>query len=52
MHIEKNVCDNLFGILLADPHKSKDTDNARCDLAKLGIKHELHLYKDNNKLMQ
>ena len=52
MHIEKNVCDSLLGTLLADPHKSKDTDNARRDLAKLGIRHELHLYEDGNKLMK
>ncbi|KAL5579288.1 hypothetical protein UlMin_011730 [Ulmus minor] len=52
MHIEKNVCDSLLGTLLADPHKSKDTDSARCDLAKLGIRHELHLFEDGNKLMK
>ena len=52
MHIEKNVCNSLLGTLLADPHKSKDTDNARRDLAKLGIRHELHLYEDGNKLMK
>ena len=52
MHIEKNVCDSLLGTLLADPHKSKDTDNARHDLVKLGIRHELHLYEDDNKLMK
>ncbi|KAL5544976.1 hypothetical protein UlMin_008760 [Ulmus minor] len=52
MHIEKNVCDSLLGTLLTDPHKSKDTDNARRDLAKLGIRHELHLFEDGNKLMK
>ena len=52
MHIEKNVCDSLLGTLLRDPHKSKDTDNARCDLEKLGIRCELHLYEDDNKLMK
>ncbi|KAL5579308.1 hypothetical protein UlMin_011750 [Ulmus minor] len=52
MHIEKNVCDSLLGTLLADPHKSKDTDNARRDLAKLGIRHELHLFEYGNKLMK
>ena len=52
MHIEKNVCDNLLGTLLADPYKSKDTNNTRCDLAKLGIRHELHLYEAGNKLMK
>ncbi|KAL5579094.1 hypothetical protein UlMin_011536 [Ulmus minor] len=52
MHIKKNVCDSLLGTLLGDPHKSKDTDNARRDLAKLGIRHELHLFEDGNKLMK
>ena len=52
MHIEKNVCDSLLRTLLGDPHKSKDTDNARRDLANLGIKQELHLYEDGNKLMK
>ncbi|KAL5573251.1 hypothetical protein UlMin_022848 [Ulmus minor] len=51
MHIEKNVCDSLLGTLLGDPHKSKDSDNARRDLVKLGIRHELHLFEDSNKLM-
>ena len=52
MHIEKNVCNSLLGTLLGDPHKSKDTDNARRDLEKLGIRSELHLYEDDNKLMK
>ena len=52
MHIEKNVCDSLLGTLLGDPHKSKDTDNARWDLVNLGIRQELHLYEDGNKLMK
>ena len=52
MHIEKNVCESLLGTVLVDPHKLKDTDNARRDLAKLGIRHELHLYRDGNKLMK
>ena len=52
MHIEKNVYDSLLGTLLGDPHKSKDTDNARRDLVKLGIGHEFHLYENGNKLMK
>ena len=40
MQIEKNVCYSLFGTLLGDPHKSKDTYNVRCDFEKLGIKPE------------
>ena len=46
------MCDSLLGTLLGDLHKSKDTDNARRDLAKLGIRLELHLYEDGNKLMK
>ncbi|KAL5574711.1 hypothetical protein UlMin_016410 [Ulmus minor] len=52
MHIEKNICDSLLGTLMGDPHKSKDTDNARRDLQNLGIRSELHLYEDGNKLMK
>ncbi|KAL2512828.1 Uncharacterized protein Adt_18428 [Abeliophyllum distichum] len=52
MHVQKNVCDSLLGTLLGDPHKSKDTDNARCDLMKLKIRHKLHLYEDKERLMK
>ena len=52
MHIEKNICDSLLETLLGNPHKSNDTDNARHDLEKLGIKLELYLYEDGNKLMK
>ncbi|KAL5581119.1 hypothetical protein UlMin_013561 [Ulmus minor] len=52
MHIEKNIYDSLLGTLMGDPHKSKDTDNARRDLQHLGIRSELHLYEDGNKLMK
>ena len=52
MHIEKNICDSLLRTLLGDPHKSKDTNNARRDLEKLGIMSELHMYEDGNKLMK
>ncbi|KAL5540764.1 hypothetical protein UlMin_044087 [Ulmus minor] len=51
MHIEKNVCDSLLGTLMGDPHKSKDIDDARRDLQNLGIRSELHLYEDGNRLM-
>ena len=52
MHIEKNVYNSLLGTLLGDSHKSKDIDNARLDLEKLGIGQELHLYEDGKKLMK
>lgn len=50
MHIEKNVFDSLLETILANPHKSKDTDNARHNLENLGIKKEFHLYEEGNKL--
>ncbi len=32
MHVEKNVCDSLLGLLLNMPSKTKDGLNARLDL--------------------
>ena len=52
MHIEKNICDSVLCTLMGGPHKSKDTDNAMRDLEKLGIRSELHIYEDRNKLMK
>ncbi|XP_073152210.1 uncharacterized protein [Henckelia pumila] len=49
MHIEKNVCDSILGTLLNIEGKSKDTEKARLDLQDMGIRKELHLYKDGNK---
>ena len=46
MHIEKNVCDSLFGTMLNTEGKLKDTDKVRFDLMNLGIRSKLHLYKD------
>ena len=37
MHIVKNICDNLHGTLLKLEGKTKDTMNARLDLADMGI---------------
>ncbi|XP_073133332.1 uncharacterized protein [Henckelia pumila] len=49
MHIEKNVCDSVLGTLLNIDGKSKDIEKARLDLQDMGIRKELHLYKDGNK---
>lgn len=46
MHIEKNLCDNIVCTLLHDKSKSKDSENARKDLRKIGIRRDLWL-KDN-----
>jgi len=41
MHIEKNVCDSLVGLLLDIPGKTKDGINARKDMEEMGIRREL-----------
>jgi hypothetical protein len=43
MHIEKNMCESLLGTILDIKGKSKDTVNARLDLADLKIRKELQL---------
>lgn len=42
MHIEKNVCDNIYGTLLNLDGKSKDNLQARLDLQAMNIREELH----------
>ena len=37
MHVEKNVCDSVIGMLLNIQGKTKDGLNTRQDLAELGI---------------
>jgi len=37
MHIEKNICDALLGIILHLEGKNKDTVNVRLDLQDMGI---------------
>ena len=49
MHIEKNVGESLVGTLLNVPGKTKDGENARLDLAALGIKPELFARIENDK---
>ena len=41
MHVEKNVCESLVGLLLNIPGKTKDGLNARLDLVELNIRPEL-----------
>jgi len=42
MHIEKNVCDSVLGILLNMKDKTKDGVNATLDMVDMGIRPELH----------
>ncbi|XP_022003250.1 uncharacterized protein LOC110900686 [Helianthus annuus] len=41
MHIEKNVCDSLIGLLLNIPGKTKDGINVRKDMVLLNIRKDL-----------
>ena len=41
MHIEKNVCDNVFGTILGLERKTKDDANARDTLQEQGIRKHL-----------
>ena len=41
MHIEKNVCDSVLGLLLNMVDKTKDGYNSLMDLRKMGIRKEL-----------
>ncbi|KAA0032142.1 uncharacterized protein E5676_scaffold186G00260 [Cucumis melo var. makuwa] len=52
MHIEKNVCDNLVGMLLSIKRKTKDTMNARLDLQDLKIRKDLHLVEVGKRLVK
>ncbi|KAD5318213.1 hypothetical protein E3N88_18159 [Mikania micrantha] len=51
MHVEKNVCESLLGTLLMN-EKSKDTPKARQDLENMGIRKNLWLTRNNNKVYQ
>src|SRR6266542_2961042 len=42
MHVEKNVCDNILGILLDIKGKTKEGIKSRKDFMDLNIRHELH----------
>jgi len=45
MHIEKNVCENIFETLLEMDGKSKDNLHARKDLQEMNIRLDLHPQK-------
>ena len=48
MRIEKNVVNNIIGILLNLDGTTKDNLKARQDLKNMGIRSELHLEKVGN----
>ncbi|GKB58305.1 uncharacterized protein Tco_0914491 [Tanacetum coccineum] len=51
MHIKKNVCESLLGLLLNIPGKTKDEVNARKDMVEMGIRDELAPQETNSKKM-
>lgn len=50
MHIEKNVSDNVLGTLMNINGKTKDTIKAQIHLMNMGIRDELHLSLDGDKV--
>nr|CAH68028.1 OSIGBa0136O08-OSIGBa0153H12.6 [Oryza sativa] len=46
MHVEKNVCESLVGLMLNIPGKTKDRLNARLDLQDMNIRNELQPIRD------
>ena len=42
VHIEKNICDSIFGTLLNIDGKLKDNMKSRLDLQAMGIRDQLH----------
>lgn len=42
MHVEKNVCESMIGVLLNTPGKTKDTLQAWRDFQEMNIRKELH----------
>jgi hypothetical protein len=49
MHIIKNICESLFGLLLNIKGKTKDGINARKDMVEMGIRPELAPRVEGNK---
>ena len=49
MHIEKNVCESIYGTLLNIPGKTKDGVNARLDLQEMGLRKDLAPKQQGNR---
>lgn len=50
MHTEKNISENVLGTLFDIEGKTKDNLKTRMDLKELGIRKELHLRPNGNKV--
>ncbi|XP_057990571.1 uncharacterized protein LOC131172953 [Hevea brasiliensis] len=51
MHIEKNISETIIGMLLAIDGKTKDNVKTRLDLEEMGIRKELHLQRDGDRIL-
>ncbi|KAH7845823.1 hypothetical protein Vadar_006468 [Vaccinium darrowii] len=51
MHIEKNILESILGTLMNIDGKTKDTAKSRMDLEFLGIRKELHLQRDGDRIV-
>ena len=51
MHIEKNICDSIVGILLSINGKSNDNFNSCLDLLAMGIRDQLHPMQRENRVI-
>ncbi|XP_070051394.1 uncharacterized protein [Nicotiana tomentosiformis] len=49
MHIEKNICDNILGMIMNAKGKTKDTIKTRLDWQEMNIRPELHPIKNGEK---
>ena len=49
MHLEKNVCKNLIGMMLNILVKTKDGENGRLDMGEIGIRESLKLVLEDKK---
>jgi len=50
MHVEKNVCERIFGTLLDIKEKSKDGKKSRDDLQKMDLRRSLWLVVKGKKI--
>ena len=49
MHLEKNVCKNLIGMMLNILVKTKDGENGRLDMGEIGIRESLKPVLEDKK---
>ena len=50
MHIEKNICDNILGIVMNIKRETRDVIKTCLELEKMCLRSYLHLFKDSDKL--